>query len=446
MDDYTIFETTPPTVSRSVRADADPTSASSVDFSVTFSEPVTGVDTTDFSLTTTGGVTGASITGVTGADTTYTVTADTGTGDGTIRLDVLDDDTIQDAASLPLDGGFTSGEVYMIVKTGVGTYDDRYVEISYSGSWLQSSYSGPYAGTITYSNVIGSTASFTFDGEGITLKYTGYTTRGTMDIYIDAGYVTTLDQYSSSLQWQQEWSSGALGAGVHTISFEHMSGSTAGIDALIVTGPPPPPTCWVLTLTHTGSGSDPAASPTNSTGCSAGEYHVGETISLSGAVPTSGWVISSWTGTDDDASIATTNVVTMPDSAHGAAVNYVEPSGTGTYDDRDAGIIYSGDWSQANYNGPYMGTITQSNTIGSTASFTFDGDSITLKYTGYTTRGTVDIYIDGGYVTTLDQYSSSLLWQQEWSSGSLGSGIHTISFEHVGGANVGIDALIVVVP
>ena len=336
--------------------------------------------------------------------------------------------------------------VNYVVPPGIGTYDDRYAEINYSGSWIEAGYSGPYASTITYSNMIGSTASFTFDGEGITLMYTAYSSRGEVDIYIDAGYVITLNQYSSSLNWQQEWTSGALGAGAHTISFEHMSGATVDIDALIVTGPPPPPTCWAFTMTHTGSGSDPVPVPTNSSGCSAGEYYVGETISLIGAFPDSGWVISSWTGTDNDASTTEDNVVTMPDNAHGAAVNYVEPPGTGTYDDRYAGINYSGSWSQASYSGPYAGTFTESNTVGDSGSFTFDGEGITLVYTGYLNRGTMDIYIDAGYVDTLNQYSSSLNWQQEWTSGSLGAGVHTITFEHMGGSVVDIDAFIVTGP
>jgi hypothetical protein len=48
----------------------------------------------------------------------------TGTGDGTLRLDLLDDDTIIDGAGNPLggkgagNGSFTSGEVYTIDKTG----------------------------------------------------------------------------------------------------------------------------------------------------------------------------------------------------------------------------------------------------------------------------------------------------------------------------------------
>jgi len=96
-----------------------------VDFTVTFSEAVTGVDVSDFALTTTG-VTGASITGIGGSGTTYTVTVNTSTGDGTIRLDLVDDDSIQDAGGNALagtgNGNFTSGETYTIIKDA--TFDD----------------------------------------------------------------------------------------------------------------------------------------------------------------------------------------------------------------------------------------------------------------------------------------------------------------------------------
>ncbi len=89
-----------------------------VDFIVTFSESVTGVDTSDFALTTTGGITGESVTGVAGSGTTYTVTVDSGTGAGTIRVDVIDDDSITDSAGNPLggpgtgNGNFTAGGIY----------------------------------------------------------------------------------------------------------------------------------------------------------------------------------------------------------------------------------------------------------------------------------------------------------------------------------------------
>jgi autotransporter-associated beta strand protein len=118
---YTI-DSTPPSVSSIVRAGSDPTNATSVTYTVTFSESVTGVDTTDFALTTSG-LSGASVAGVTGTGATYTVTVNTGSGSGTVRLDLLDDDSIADLAGNKLggtgvgNGNFTTGQVYSIDKT-----------------------------------------------------------------------------------------------------------------------------------------------------------------------------------------------------------------------------------------------------------------------------------------------------------------------------------------
>jgi hypothetical protein len=86
----------------------------------------------------------------------------------------------------------------------------------------------------------------------------------------------------------------------------------------------PPPTCYALTLGHEGQGSDPLASPANSTGCSAGTYTSGQSISLSGAVPISGWQISGWLGTSNNSSTANTNSLTMPASNHTASVVYTQ--------------------------------------------------------------------------------------------------------------------------
>jgi hypothetical protein len=113
---------TVPTVLSIVRANSIPTSASSVNFTVTFSEPVTGVGSGDFALATTV-VAGASITNVSGSGTTYTVTVNTGSGSGTIRLDIPGIATITDLSGTPLNGlPFTSGEIYTINKNSVDVY------------------------------------------------------------------------------------------------------------------------------------------------------------------------------------------------------------------------------------------------------------------------------------------------------------------------------------
>jgi hypothetical protein len=114
-----------PTVTVAI-GDANPTSASSVSFMVTFSESVTGVDTTDFSLTPLG-VTGTSITSVQGSGASYVVTVNTGSGDGTLGLNVLDDDTIVDGDGNPLAAAVT-GPTYTIDRAptvaGITTADD----------------------------------------------------------------------------------------------------------------------------------------------------------------------------------------------------------------------------------------------------------------------------------------------------------------------------------
>jgi photosystem II stability/assembly factor-like uncharacterized protein len=114
-------------VSRITRSGTNPTTAASVQFIVSFLEPVSGVNIADFSLFRTG-VTGAQITSVSGSGSTYTVTVDTGVGSGIIRLDLIDDDSIRNASNQPLaglgtgNGNYTQGQPYTIIKTS--TFED----------------------------------------------------------------------------------------------------------------------------------------------------------------------------------------------------------------------------------------------------------------------------------------------------------------------------------
>ncbi|MDW8215621.1 MAG: hypothetical protein RMJ55_18875, partial [Roseiflexaceae bacterium] len=115
--DYAAVYATPPTVAAIARLDASPTSAATVAYRVTFSETVTGVEASDFSLTATGAISGAVVASVIGAGTTYTVTVNTGFGNGTLRLDVPASASVTDLpgvslASLP----YTGGETYDILK------------------------------------------------------------------------------------------------------------------------------------------------------------------------------------------------------------------------------------------------------------------------------------------------------------------------------------------
>jgi hypothetical protein len=95
------------------RDDSSPTNADNLAFTVVFSDSVSGVDASNFSLDTTSTVTGT-IASVSGSGTTWTVTVDSITGDGTLRLDM-----VNDTGMTPGVGGlpFTTGETYTVDNT-----------------------------------------------------------------------------------------------------------------------------------------------------------------------------------------------------------------------------------------------------------------------------------------------------------------------------------------
>jgi hypothetical protein len=111
-----VVDITSPRVISVTRADVNPTNASSVHFVVTFSEPVTGVDAADFDLTVTN-ISGASVANVSGSNSVYSVSVNTGIGNGTLRLDVGDNDSILDLVGNPLASAFSTGAEYSIVRS-----------------------------------------------------------------------------------------------------------------------------------------------------------------------------------------------------------------------------------------------------------------------------------------------------------------------------------------
>ncbi|MBI5954480.1 MAG: Ig-like domain repeat protein [Chloroflexi bacterium] len=119
-----VLDVTEPTVLSVTRVDPNPTNLFSVHFTVTFSEPVSGVDVTgpdfdDFALDNFG-LTAPVITAVSPVTASeYTVTVDTGSGNGTLRLDVLAAGVIVDTSNNPLAAGFSGGEVYQVRKSAI---------------------------------------------------------------------------------------------------------------------------------------------------------------------------------------------------------------------------------------------------------------------------------------------------------------------------------------
>jgi hypothetical protein len=82
----------------------------------------------------------------------------------------------------------------------------------------------------------------------------------------------------------------------------------------------PSSTCYALSLSHSGSGSDPIPSPLASDGCASGMFRAGTAIGLT-AAPAAGSAVTGWSGTDD-VSASPSNALTMPAMDYAVGVSY----------------------------------------------------------------------------------------------------------------------------
>jgi len=117
---FTVDATSP--MVTSINPTATQTNGATAIFTVQFSEPVTGVDANDFNLIATG-LTGTSVTGaavVGGNGSLWSVTVNTGSGVGTLQLNLVDNDTILDGSANMLggvgagNGNFTTGSTLAV--------------------------------------------------------------------------------------------------------------------------------------------------------------------------------------------------------------------------------------------------------------------------------------------------------------------------------------------
>jgi gliding motility-associated-like protein len=115
------IDTKAPTVVSVLRASPNPTMASNVDYTVTFSEVVSGLDATDFTITVAGGMTGTVNTITTTDSKVYNVNVHQITGFGRLRLSVKAGLGITDAAGNGIPTPF-QGEIYDIQLIPVVTH------------------------------------------------------------------------------------------------------------------------------------------------------------------------------------------------------------------------------------------------------------------------------------------------------------------------------------
>ncbi|MEI8017239.1 MAG: FG-GAP-like repeat-containing protein, partial [Schlesneria sp.] len=167
--------TTPTVVSLNL-VGAAITNSTSTSWTATFSESVSGVDPTDFALVETGTV-GATLTQVTPVSgSIYTVTVKGITGNGTLGLNLIDNDSITNSTNIPLGG----------TGRGNGNFIGQVATLDHASPFVQSINRTTPASATTSASSVSFTATFSEPVTGVTSKSFSLVETGTV------GATTTL--------------------------------------------------------------------------------------------------------------------------------------------------------------------------------------------------------------------------------------------------------------
>lgn len=119
-------DTTPPEVISITTELPSPTSETNLAFQITFSEEVNDVGLDDLGLTNTGAIVASFVESTSAPDpantSVWNVSVNSGICSGSIRLNVVDNDTITDGAGNPLggpganNGSFFSGQTFVVAR------------------------------------------------------------------------------------------------------------------------------------------------------------------------------------------------------------------------------------------------------------------------------------------------------------------------------------------
>jgi hypothetical protein len=135
--------------------------------------------------------------------------------------------------------------------------------------------------------------------------------------------------------------------------------------------------------------------------------------------------------------IAVTNTAMLPTHTATAPTTII-------YNDKNSAFVYSGGWSDIPDSLAYGGSYKLTKVTGSSVTFTFTGQSLTLIYKAGPRFGKIEIYVDNNLINTLDQYASSPVYQKTWRyAGTLTTGSHQLKLVFIGStsARASLDAV-----
>ena len=241
----------PTTISSLSAASGTTTNAGTVQYTATFAAAEGNVSASNFSLNTTGGVSGASITGVSGSGATWTVTVNTGSGDGTIQLQLAN----STGMSLPVSNTPFNGDTYTIDKTAP-TVTISAPSVTYANSSAAISY------TVTFTDANMKTSSLSNFGAFSVFENSTVTGSATINSISVGTYTQSGNNYSFPVTFNDMTGDGTLSFTVPAGTVSDNAGNTSTASSpsatVIIDNTPPSATISapsVAAIGNNGAGS-----------------------------------------------------------------------------------------------------------------------------------------------------------------------------------------------
>lgn len=325
--------------------------------------------------------------------------------------------------------------------------DDTDPAVTYSGTWDIQSNSQYFLGSQVRSGEANAYIDIPFYGKQAKLYGSLGTSNGKAEIYLDNVYQATFDFYSPTTQVQQEvFNTGLLPEGEHVIRLKVLrqrtspsTGYYVPFDALkVLREDQLSPGLYDVT-----TGTVTAGDPVEATSTKAGYiYLVPDDTAPNKAdieaagIGTNGRVTvvsAEVSGSLDTTSLATGLYRVYAIDGDGVVSNgsaIIRIHAANEIDDTDARVSYGGTWTHMEGATYFLSSMKRTGVDNAYVDITFNGSGVKLFGSMANSYGKAKIYVDGLYQTTVDNYRTSTLHQQEFfDTGVLTPGEHTVRIE-----------------
>ncbi len=380
------------------------------------------------------------------------------------------------------------------ISTTPGTYQEDEPNLAYSGIWTNTNTASALGGTWKYTNDPNATVSFKTDVSvgRVTIYRTTYQAGvyGSFQVYVDGTLLTTINNTSSTFQFQQPFTFEVTPAS-HIITLKNVGSTYSVLDQISLQAPTTPLAVgshqetepnlifngtWTNATTASALGNawtvtnDPNATVSFKINNTVGKVTVYRATYVAGSygsfqVYVDGALFTTINNTSSTFLTQQPFTFNVTPGNHTILIKnvgstygvldqitlYAPPSSLpiGVYQETESNLSYAGNWSSSSTSSALGNAWTNTNDANASVTFSIDNTvgQITVYRATYLTGlyGSFQVYVDGALFTTINNTSSTFLTQQPFTFAVI-PGNHTVMLKNGGSTYSNLDQITLEAP